>query len=201
MAAPRCSRPIRNGATTSCFMSTSTATTAPDSAPVTRRGGRASLHASSSSTAQSTRRSCCRQACAYRCQQRPERRSGPFRTGFPVAGENALGNHAVHPLAYVDDLRHATIADHGGERIRLLPAHRYDLLAAQPADGLLHCDFHRLIQILVVAHEDPVGFRFGPRPLGLQILTHDGLDLDFLVGALERRQVDLAVALAAVRVT
>jgi hypothetical protein len=51
MAAPRSSRPIRTGVTTSCSTSTSMATTGPASAPATRPDGRGLLRASSSSMA------------------------------------------------------------------------------------------------------------------------------------------------------
>src|SRR5882724_3135444 len=115
-----------------------------------------------------------------------------------VADKNPLGNHAMHALADIDDLRHATVPHDRGERVRLLATHRDDLLTGEPMDGLLNGDLHRLIQILVVTHEDPVGLRFRPRPFGLQVLAHDWPNLDFLVGTLERRQVYLTVSLPAV---
>src|ERR1700722_7879406 len=43
-------------------------------------------------------------------------------------------------------------------------------------------------------------FSLGPWPLSFQILAYDRLNFDFLVGALERGEIDLAVALPAVRV-
>ena len=106
----------------------------------------------------------------------------------------------MHSLADIDHLRDPTVPDDGGEGVRLLATHRHELLAGQPVDGLLNGDLHRLIQVLVVAHEDPVGLRFRPRPIGFHLLVHDRLDLDLLVGAFERRQIHLAVSLPAVRI-
>src|SRR5271170_2190157 len=118
--------------------------------------------------------------------------------GGMVVAENRFWNHAVHTLTDVDNLRDATIADDGGERIGFLMAHRDDGLRSQPLDGLLDRDLHRLIQILVETGEYPVGLGLRPGPIGFQILAHDGLNLDLLVCALERREIDLTVALAAV---
>src|SRR5882762_1895086 len=105
-----------------------------------------------------------------------------------VADKNPLWNHAMHALADIDDLRHATVPHDRGERVRLLATHRDDLLTGEPMDGLLNGDFHRLIQILVITHEDPVRLGFRPWPVRLQVLAHDWPNLDFLVGTLERRQ-------------
>src|SRR6266478_6616078 len=115
-----------------------------------------------------------------------------------VADKDPLRNHAMHALADIDDLRHTTVPHDRGERVRLLAAHRDDLLAGEPMNGLLDGDFHRLIQILVVTHEDPVRLRFRPWPVRLQVLAHDWPNLDFLVGTLEGRQVYLTVSLPAV---
>src|SRR5882672_12236330 len=71
-----------------------------------------------------------------------------------VADKNPLWNHAMRALADIDDLRHATVPHDRGERVRLLTTHRDDLLTGEPMDGLLNGDFHRLIQILVITHED-----------------------------------------------
>src|SRR5712664_1234505 len=106
-----------------------------------------------------------------------------------VADKDPLRNHAMHALADIDDLRHTTIPHDRGKRVGLLATHRDDLLTGKPMDGLLHGDFHRLIQILVVTHEDPAR---------LQVLAHDWPNLDFLVGTLERREVYLTVSLPAV---
>src|SRR5205085_12687583 len=92
--------------------------------------------------------------------------------GLPLADEYPLENHAMHALADVDDLGHSTVPHDRGERIRLLAAHRDDLLCCEPMDGLLDGDLHRLIQILVVTHEDPVALRFRPGPIRFQVLAH-----------------------------
>src|SRR6267378_7344595 len=115
-----------------------------------------------------------------------------------VAGKDPLWNHTMHAFADIDYLRHTTVPHDGGERVRLLTTHRDDLLTSEPMDGLLNGDFHRLIQIFVVTHENPVRLGFRPWPVRLQVLAHDWPNLDFLVGTLERRQVYLTVSLPAV---
>jgi len=65
-------------------------------------------------------------------------------------------------------------------------------------DGLLNGDLHRLVQILVVTHKNPVRLGFRPGPFSLEVLANDRLNLDFTVGTLERREVHLAVSLPAV---
>ena len=106
----------------------------------------------------------------------------------------------MHALADVDDLRNAAIADDRGEGVGFLAAHRHDGLFREPIDRLIDRYFHGLIQVFVKAHEDPIGFRFRPGPFCLHVLAHDGLDFDFLVRTFQRGQVDLAVALPAVRI-
>src|ERR1700756_1150780 len=96
---------------------------------------------------------------------------------IPVADKHALRNHAVHALADVDYLRDAAIPHDGGECVGLFAAHRHDALRREPLHGLLDRNLHRLVQVLVVAHEDPVRLGLRPRPLGLQVLAHDGLNL------------------------
>src|SRR5439155_488112 len=57
---------------------------------------------------------------------------------------------------------------------------------------------HRPVEVLVEAQHDPVRLRLHARPVELQVLAHDELHHDLAVGALERGEVDLAIALAAV---
>src|SRR3982074_227173 len=115
-----------------------------------------------------------------------------------VANKNPLWDHAMHALADVDDLRHTTVSHDGGQRVCLLAADRDNLLTRKPLDCLLNCDLHRLIQILVITHENPVSPGFRPGPIRFQVLAYDGLNFDLLVGTFERRQIDLTVALPTV---
>src|SRR5262249_24930156 len=117
-----------------------------------------------------------------------------------LLGEDVLRDHAVHAFADVDDLRHAAVADHRCQRVGLVTAHRHDLLAGEEIHRLTRRDLHRLVQILVEAGDDPVRGRLDTGPLELHILADDRLDHDLAPGALERGEVDLPIALAAVRV-
>src|SRR5262249_443981 len=118
-----------------------------------------------------------------------------------LLGEDRLRDHAVHALADVHYLRDAAVGRHRRQGIRLVATHRDDLLLLQEIHGLADGVDHRLVEVLVESHGDPVGLRLHPRPLELHVLADDELHRDLAIGALERREVDLAVALPAVRVT
>src|SRR5438105_8739897 len=111
--------------------------------------------------------------------------------------EGGLRHHAVDALADVDHLADATIRDHRGERVRLVAV---EPLGGEEVHRLVQRIEERLLQILVEAHLDPVGLRLDARPGELDVLAHDRLQPDLLVRALEGGEVDLAVALGAVRV-
>src|SRR6478735_1791551 len=117
-----------------------------------------------------------------------------------AVGEDRLRDHAVHALPHVDHLRDAAVAHHRDDRVRLVAVERHHLLRGEPVHRLAHRFHHRLVEVLVEAHEDPVRLRLRTRPFDLEVLAHDGLDADLLVRALERGEVHLAVALAAMRV-
>ena len=104
----------------------------------------------------------------------------------------------MHALTDIHDLRHTAIADDRSQCVGLLAKHGDDLLVGEPFDGLFHGDFHRPIEVFVIAHENPIRLRFRPGPFGLAALEYDGLNLDFLVGTLQRRKVDFTIALGAV---
>ena len=101
-------------------------------------------------------------------------------------------------LADIDHLGHVTVDGHGNEPVRLvaIEAAGLDEEVDRLADRVGHC----LVQVLVEAEEDVMRLRLDARPLQLQVLADDGLDLHFLEGALQRGEVHLAVSLRAVRV-
>ncbi len=106
----------------------------------------------------------------------------------------------MHALADVHHLAHPAVAHHGGERVGLVTAQRHHLLGGEEIHRLAHRVDHRLVQILVEPGHDPVGRRLDARPVELHVLAHDELHDDLAVRALERGEIHLAVALAAVRV-
>ena len=70
----------------------------------------------------------------------------------------------------------------------------------QKLDGVARRQAHRRIEILVETHGDPVGRRFGDRPLKLLLLVQDDLDQHLLHPGFERGEADLTVALHGMRV-
>src|SRR6266849_9287917 len=115
--------------------------------------------------------------------------------------EDGFRNHAVNALADVHHLGDPAVRRHRRQRIGLVAAHRRYLLGSEEIHRLPGGDLHRLVEILIEAHGDPVGLRLGARPLKLHALVDDGLDLDLLEGALERGEIHLAVPLPAMGVT
>src|ERR1700733_2543114 len=107
----------------------------------------------------------------------------------------------MHTLTDIDHLGHTTVPNDGRKRVGFFVTHWNNLLGGQPMDGLLDSDLHRLIQILVVAHEDPVCVSFSPWPIRLHILAHDRPNLDLLVGTFKRCEIDLTIALPAMRIS
>src|SRR5204863_826453 len=114
--------------------------------------------------------------------------------------EDGLRDHAVNALPHIHHLRHTTVAHHRDERVGLVAGQRHHLLAREEVHGLADGVHHRTVEVLVEAQHDPVRARLHARPVEFYVLAHDELHHDLPVGALERGEVDLAVALAAVGV-
>ena len=109
-----------------------------------------------------------------------------------------LGNHAVGALHDVDHLGDRAIPAVEHRLFRPLPRHAAALDQELRRFRLQHVE--RLVQVLVVAHRDPVGRRFDARPLQRLALEHVHGDVQLFEGRLHRGQIHLAVALAGVGV-
>ncbi len=98
----------------------------------------------------------------------------------------------------VHHLRHVVVDRHAGDHVGLFPRD-IRIALGDEVDGLAHRDLHRLVQVGIEPHHDPMGRRLRPRPCELHVLVQDKLKLAAQAG-LDRGEVDLAVALRRVRV-
>src|SRR6516162_722085 len=110
-----------------------------------------------------------------------------------LPAEQVFRDHRVHAAYDIDDLRHAEASRDAAQRIGVgrgqFGADREKL------DRIARRHRHRVVQILVEPHRDPVGRSLGDRPLEFLLLVQHNLDQHFLHAGFERGEADLAVAL------
>src|SRR6267154_1424069 len=120
---------------------------------------------------------------------------GPLHV-FRIA--RSLGGQAVNAFLDIDDLRHPAIG--------LLEHHRLSLggrnvaLLADQLEGLRPGLIPGLVEIRIEAHADPRLRGLDAGEIERLALDHLDRDVELLVGGLDRGEVDLAIALAGVRV-
>jgi hypothetical protein len=109
--------------------------------------------------------------------------------------EYRFRDHAMDALAAVHYLGDVIIDGDAGDHIGLL-ARKFGEPLGDENDGFAHCHLHRLFEVGVKPHYDPVGGGLGARPCDLHVLAHDELELAAQSG-LDGGKVDLALTLAA----
>src|SRR5262249_13421642 len=115
-----------------------------------------------------------------------------------LAGRTILRIEAMDALLDVDHLRYAAIRYGWHESRRLIG--RNIALLGEKFDGLRLDLIPCLVEILIKAHADPRRFGFDARKIEWLALDHLNGDVELLVGGLDRREVDFAVALPGMRV-
>src|SRR6516162_1707759 len=93
-----------------------------------------------------------------------------------LRSENRLRDHAVDALGAVDHLGDMIIDRDARNHVGLL-ARKLGETLGDEKDGLAYRHLHRLLEVRVEAHYDPVGGRFAARPRDLHVFAHDELEL------------------------
>src|SRR5262249_61283097 len=119
------------------------------------------------------------------------------RTLHILAFRTILWIEAMDALLDVDHLRYPAIR-YGWHQSRRLIG-RYIALLGEKLDGLRLGLIPCLVEILIKAHGDPRRFGFDARKIERFAFDHLNRDVEFLVGGLDRREVDFAVAFPGIR--
>src|SRR5215831_9664214 len=106
-------------------------------------------------------------------------RGWPPRIGqslYLLPCEDRFRNHPVNALSAIDDLRHMIVGGHARDHVGLLTREVRESLGDE-IDRFAHRDLHRLVQIGIESHHDPVRGGLCARPEESQILAHYELEL------------------------